>query len=97
GVAFAGGEIGERHLVSTGDFGVQVMDFACESIRWKPFGECVRIKESPVNPLRRCPEHSMEPDGVGVVCWHNFVCVLVFITMTSGTADSGHSLHGNES
>jgi hypothetical protein len=78
-VALAGGEISERHLVAAGDFGVQVMNLAGESIRRKPLGHCVRIEERPINSLRRCPKHSVKSDGVYFICWHSFLCVVIFI------------------
>jgi len=34
GVALAGGEIGERHLVSATDFRIQAMNLAGEPVRW---------------------------------------------------------------
>jgi hypothetical protein len=71
GVALAGAEIGERHLVSAAHFRVQVMNFASESIRRKPLCHCVRVQERPVNFLRRRPEHSMETYRVCTVCCHN--------------------------
>ena len=41
-MAFAGGEIRERHFVGAADFGVQLVDLAGESVRRKPFGHRVR-------------------------------------------------------
>ena len=70
GVALAGGEIGERHLVCAADFSVQVMDLARESIRWKPLGHRVRVQERAINSLRRRADHSVKSNGVGVVCCH---------------------------
>jgi hypothetical protein len=75
-VTLAGREINERHLVGAVDFGVQVMNLARESIRRKPLGHCVRIKERPINSLRRRPEHSVESDGLYFIRWHNFSLML---------------------
>jgi len=44
-MALAGGEIRERHFVSAAHLRVDVMDFACESVRRKPLRHCVRIEE----------------------------------------------------
>src|ERR1043166_3886872 len=41
GMALAGREIGERHFVTAANFGVEMMDFARESVRRKPF--CHRL------------------------------------------------------
>jgi hypothetical protein len=72
-VALAGAEISERHLVSAADFRIQVMDLTRESIRRKPFGQCVRIEERPINSLRRRPEHTVELDSLYFVRHHNFL------------------------
>src|SRR5437867_1247601 len=77
-VALARAEIRERHLVSAADFGVQVMNLARESVRWKPFDHGVRIEERAINSLRRRPEHSVESDGVCVGRWHDLLCVKWF-------------------
>jgi hypothetical protein len=68
GVALAGGEIGERHLVSATDFRIQVMNLAGESVGWKPLCHCVRVQERPINFLRGSPEHPVETDPVWGVC-----------------------------
>ena len=75
GVALGGGEICERHFVGAADFGVQVMNLARESVRWKPFDHGVRIEERAINSLRRRPEHSVESDGVCVGRCDDFLCV----------------------
>ena len=67
GMALTGGEIGERHRVSAADFGVQVMNLARESVRWKPLGHCIGIEELSINFLRRRAEHPVESDGACVV------------------------------
>src|SRR5881396_1442893 len=77
-VALARAEIRERHFVSAADFGVQVMNLARESVRWKPFDHGVRIEERAINSLRRRPEHSVESDGVCVGRWHDLLCVYWF-------------------
>src|SRR5438874_12966460 len=70
-MALAGGEIRERHFVSAADFRIKVMNFAGESIRWKPLAHRVGIQESPVNFLGRRPNDSVEPYGI---CRCRFVC-----------------------
>jgi hypothetical protein len=53
GMALASREIRERHLVSAAHFRIEVMNFAGKSVRWHPLNQCVGIKESPINSLRR--------------------------------------------
>ena len=36
GIALAGSEVSERHFVNASNFGVKVMNSACESVRSKP-------------------------------------------------------------
>jgi hypothetical protein len=67
GEAASGAEIGERHLVGASDPGIEVMGLARESVRWKPFGHCVRVEECPVNSLWRRAQHSVQPNGAGFV------------------------------
>ena len=64
----ARGEIRERHLEGTADFGVHVMNLARESVRRKPFGHCVGIQERAIDLLRRRTEHAVKPDGI---CRHD--------------------------
>jgi hypothetical protein len=63
-MAVACGEIGEGHLVGPTDFGLQMMDFASESVRWKPFAHCVSVEECPINSLWSCPKNAVELDGI---------------------------------
>src|SRR6185369_6961901 len=63
-MAITGTEICERHLVSAADFGLEVMDLACESIRRQPFAHCRWIKKRSVNSLGRCLQYSMKPYSV---------------------------------
>jgi hypothetical protein len=71
-VAVAGGEIGERHLVSAADLGVEVMNLARESVWRKPFAHCTCVKERSVNSLCRRLEHTVKFDGVCIACCHDF-------------------------
>jgi hypothetical protein len=63
-VAAARAEIGERHLVSASDLGIEMMNLARESIWWKSLGHCPGINQCPVNSLWRCAEHSVKSDNV---------------------------------
>src|SRR6266487_4970303 len=89
-MTLAGGEIGERHLVSSADFSVHLMNLARESVRWKPLGHRVCVQERPINSLRRRAEHSVKSNGVGVVCCHIRFVFSFFIIMTNGVRASGH-------
>ena len=84
GVALAGGEIGKRHLLSAADFGLQAMNLARKSVRWKPLGHCVGIEERSINSLWCPPEYSVESDGVCVVCCHDSLCVLFALGSSLG-------------
>jgi len=53
GMALADAEISERHLVRTADFRIHLVDFSGESVWWKPFRHRIRIKERPIDFLRR--------------------------------------------
>ena len=53
GVALAGGEVRERHLVGAADLGVQVVDLAGESVRRKPLGHRVGVEERPIDSFGR--------------------------------------------
>src|SRR5678815_4544304 len=63
-------EIGERHLVSAANLCFQVMDLARESIRRKPFCQCVCIEVRSVNSLSRRLDHPMKSDRICVACCH---------------------------
>src|SRR4029434_8148162 len=65
GVAIAGGEVGEGHLVRAADFGVEMVNPAGKAVRRKPFDHCVWIEECPIDLLGRRPEHSVKPDSAG--------------------------------
>ncbi len=89
GVALAGAEIGERHLVGSADFGVRLLDFAREAVRRKPLGHGVRIQERAIDPLRRRAEHSVKSNGVCVVGCHIRFVFLQFNITTNGADASG--------
>jgi hypothetical protein len=59
------GEVSEGHFVASTDSGVQMMDFAGESIRRKPFAHSLRIEEGSIDLLGCRPENAMELDCVG--------------------------------
>jgi hypothetical protein len=86
GVALTGGEIGERHFVTTADFGIEVMNLARESVWWKPLGHRVCIQKRAINSLGRRPEHSVKLNGV---CCH-ILSGFVSIIPTNDVIDSGH-------
>jgi hypothetical protein len=65
GVALARGEVRERHLVGATNAGLQVVNFAGESVWRDPFYQCVRIEERSIDPLGRTPEHTVKADGAG--------------------------------
>jgi hypothetical protein len=52
------------------DLAVELVDFAGESVGWKPLGHRVGVEERSINSLRFCAQHSMKSDGVCVV-WHS--------------------------
>ena len=58
------GKIRKRHLVSAANFGIQMVDLACESIWGKPFSHGVGIQERSIDFFRCRAEHSVKPDGV---------------------------------
>src|SRR5450755_4127850 len=60
----AGREVSERHLKGAADFRLQVVHFAGESVRRKPFGPGIRIQECPVDLLGRGTDDTMKSDGV---------------------------------
>jgi hypothetical protein len=64
-MASARGEIGERHLVRAADLGVHVVNFGRESVRWKPPGHSVHVKERSVDFFGRRAEHPVKLDRVG--------------------------------
>jgi hypothetical protein len=72
GMGLAGVEVGEGHFVAAADLGVEVMDFAGESVWREPFGHGVGVEEGAVNALRRGAEDAVKFDGVGLVGCHNF-------------------------
>jgi len=67
GVAFASGEIGERHLVGGADFRVQVVNLGGESVRWKP---TLPLRLRPGTPDRFSPVSPGAPgeDGSCLRC-----------------------------
>ena len=73
GVAVAGGEVRERHLVGAADFGVQVVNLAGEPVRRKPFGHRVGVEERPIDSFRRRTQHAVKSDGV---CGHDHLAFL---------------------
>jgi hypothetical protein len=76
-VALLAREVGEGHPVRAADFRVEVMNLARESIGRQPFHHRVRIKERPVNSLRRRLDHSMESDSVGIALCHDFLLSMI--------------------
>jgi hypothetical protein len=64
GMSRAGAEVGERHFEGAADSCLQVVHLAGESVRRKPFGLGIRIKESPVDLLGRRADDTMKSDGV---------------------------------
>jgi hypothetical protein len=69
GVAVAGGEVREGHLVRTADFRIYMVNLARKAVRRKPFGHCIWIEECAIEFLRRRTEHSVKPDGA---CGHEY-------------------------
>lgn len=88
-VGLAGTEVGEGHLLNAADPGLDLMNFAGESVWRKPLGHRIGIQERAVNPLRCCPEHSVKSNG-GCVVWHIFP----FRITTDGSEASGYGKNG---
>src|SRR5262245_44008611 len=65
GMALAGREIRERHLICAADFSIHLMHLAGKSVRWKPFDHRVGIEKRPVDSLRRRAENAVMSNGVG--------------------------------
>src|SRR6266850_249250 len=64
GMAVAGREIGERHLMSTADPRIHMMALAGEPVRRQPFRHRVRVGECAVELLRATAKHAVKLDGV---------------------------------
>jgi hypothetical protein len=56
------------------------MNLAGKSIRWKPLGHCIGIKERPINSFWRRSQHSVKSDGVRIAR-HN--SIQFFVTATN--------------
>src|SRR4029453_6453917 len=65
GVAVAGGEVREGHLVGTADLRIDMVNLARKAVRRKPLGHCLGIDECPIDLLRCRTEHPVKPDGAG--------------------------------
>lgn len=65
GMAFAGGEVGERHFEAAADLGLQVVNLAGESIGREPFSHGVRIQERPIDSFWLGAQDAVESDRVG--------------------------------
>ena len=64
GMAVSSPKIRKRHMITTTRAGVDPMDLSGESIGRQPFGHGVGIQKSPVNLLRRRPEHTMQAHSI---------------------------------
>jgi hypothetical protein len=64
GVAVACGEIRKGHFESTADFGFNLVNLACNSVRRKPFAHCAGIEECSIDSLSGCTQHAVKSDGV---------------------------------
>src|SRR6266403_1766591 len=63
-MALAGSEISERHLVGAADLCVHLVNLSRKSIRRKPFGHCIGVKERAIDFLRRGTKHAVKSDRI---------------------------------
>src|SRR4030095_4436481 len=63
GMAFAGREIRERHLVAPADPGIHLVNLASKPVWRKPLGHCIGVEERPVYPLGSSSQHAVKSDG----------------------------------
>jgi hypothetical protein len=63
-MAFARGEVGERHLVPSAYLWIQMVNLAREAVRRQPFDHRVRVKKRSVNPVGRRAKDSMKTNRV---------------------------------
>src|SRR5205814_6017692 len=68
GMARAGGEVCERHLVGAAGLRLYMVNLAREAVRRKPFGHRVWIEKCAIDSLGRCTEHAVKSDGA---CGHD--------------------------
>src|SRR4029453_7107143 len=66
GVAVAGGEVREGHLVGTADLRIDMVNLARKAVRRQPLDHCLGIDECPIDFLRCRTEHPGERYGAGV-------------------------------
>src|SRR5690349_14925362 len=81
-MTLAGREIRERHFVTTANLRIHLMHLPGESVRWKPFGHRVGIKERFVDFFGRRSQNAVKSNRVSLVCCHNIsfqsVCYVPF-------------------
>jgi len=56
-------EVRERHAVGAADFGIHVVNLACETVWRKPLGNCVSVQERSIDAFRIGAEHAVKSDG----------------------------------
>lgn len=61
----AGSEVRERHPEGATDLAVEMVDFAGESVWWKPFAHGVGVEKRAIHFFRSRTKDAVKADGIG--------------------------------
>ena len=61
----AGSEVRERHPEGAANLALKMVNFAGESVWWKPFAHGIGIEKCAIDFLRRRAQYAVKADGIG--------------------------------